>query len=521
MRPPSESQEPHALDRVGMRDPSPVPSFDRVARLAVRMIDATAARVSLLDGARVLLKGHACRDRPDPPRELPAAHSLAPLVVRRSERVVLEGRDLVAGPGGREGAEYRAAVGLPLFTREGEAVGALVVLDRRERTWTDADLWFLEELAASVSAEIVLRQEIAERDQVSDTCREGDHRYRLIVEGSRQVFFYTHDSEGRFTYLSPSVAEVLGYSADELVGRPYASLLTGHPTDRAVHERTAAGLESGVSPAPYVATVRHRDGRRLVLEIVESPVRRGGVGAIHGFARDVTQRVEAEEALRESEERFRQLAEHVREVFWIYDPAAAELAYLSPLYDEVWGRSREAALADPDRCTEAIHPEDRLRATHAMRRDLVAGMDQTFRIVRPDGSQRWIRARSFPVPAEDGEIRRVVGVMEDVTEWRSLVRRLRDSEAGAATGGPPTRAVVELAADVPEIGGRKGDLLVLNDSSPDEFGLYRTALRAELPRAIQEELARLTGSPASGSPEGPTGAPGSPPGRGPHLWLVP
>jgi len=137
--------------------------------------------------------------------------------------------------------------------------------------------------------------DVSERVDAEREIRESEERFRLIVEGSREVFFYIHDREGRFEYLSPSIREVLGYSPEELVGRSYEEILDEEqPGD--VRRLTDRALLEGKRQPPYPTVVRHRDGRRRTLEIVETPLLEdGAVLGMRGFARDITARIEAEE----------------------------------------------------------------------------------------------------------------------------------------------------------------------------------------------------------------------------------
>lgn len=126
------------------------------------------------------------------------------------------------------------------------------------------------------------------------------------------------------------------------------------------------------------------------------------------------------------EQRFRQLAESIREVFWLTNPTKNEMIYVSPVYEQVWGRTCASLYAAPTEWLEAIHPDDRGRvAQAAMTQQAVGTYDETYRIVRPDGSVRWIRDRAFPIRGDQGEVYRIAGLAEDVTETRATTETLR------------------------------------------------------------------------------------------------
>jgi two-component system, cell cycle sensor histidine kinase and response regulator CckA len=142
------------------------------------------------------------------------------------------------------------------------------------------------------------------------------------------------------------------------------------------------------------------------------------------------QRLQAEEALRESEERFRQLAENITEsVFWMSDPNAMQMLYVSPAYERIWGLSCESLYSNAQDWIEAIHPDDRERIqANFFAQSLLGNYDEEYRILRPDGSMRWIRDRSFPIQDRDGVPYRAVGFAEDITNRKSTEAMLRRTE---------------------------------------------------------------------------------------------
>lgn len=142
-----------------------------------------------------------------------------------------------------------------------------------------------------------------------------------------------------------------------------------------------------------------------------------------------------ERALRESEMRFRQLAENIGAVFFMTEGTTesnpGRLLYVSPAYERIWGCPREALYEQPRLWMEAVHPDDRNQVEEALRGISRGEFDEEFRIVRPDGEVRWVRSRAFPVYNENGEPYRNAGLAEDVTERRLADQELRRAKQAA------------------------------------------------------------------------------------------
>lgn len=158
------------------------------------------------------------------------------------------------------------------------------------------------------------------------------------------------------------------------------------------------------------------------------------------LAVEVWERRRAESALRESEARFRELAETVEEAFWITDPAKNQMLYISPAYERIWGRTCASLYESPRAWQEAIHPDDQARILLAAETKQTLGdYDETYRILRPDGTVRWIHDRAFPVRSAAGETIRIVGTAMDVTEReqhaRLALRAQRLESIGTLAGG--------------------------------------------------------------------------------------
>jgi PAS domain S-box-containing protein len=169
----------------------------------------------------------------------------------------------------------------------------------------------------------------------------------------------------------------------------------------------------------------------------------------------VEQRQAYEAALREQEERFRQLAENIDEVFWMTDPVTETTLYVSPAFEHIWERSCQALHDRPETWLEAIHEEDRARVAEAARHQAEGGYQEEYRIVRPDGTMRIVMDRAFPVRNARGEVYRVAGVAVDVTHMRQMeidlrerVKELRALYRILELTADPTRPTDEICRDV-------------------------------------------------------------------------
>jgi PAS domain S-box-containing protein len=152
-----------------------------------------------------------------------------------------------------------------------------------------------------------------------------------------------------------------------------------------------------------------------------------------GMAAQIAERKRAEVVLRESEERFQQIAQHLCEVPWVRSPRDQRFIYLSPSFDRVWGRPSESVSRDAETWLQTIHDEDRQRmASTLSEKGLQGGYDEEYRIVRPDGEVRWIRERAFGIRNDRGEVESIVGVSEDVTRDKRAEEKLQELEAKLA-----------------------------------------------------------------------------------------
>ncbi|WP_447968227.1 chemotaxis protein CheB [Nitrospira sp. M1] len=152
------------------------------------------------------------------------------------------------------------------------------------------------------------------------------------------------------------------------------------------------------------------------------------VGAVLMFI-DKTADLLAEQALRESEGRFRQITEHIHDVFWVADSTGKTIQYVSPAYEKIWGRSCQSLYDRGLDWIDAIHPEDRAGTQHAFFDKAANGtFSQDFRIIQPDGTVRWIWDQAFPVSDAEGRVVRLVGIAKDITDRKQAEAAIREHE---------------------------------------------------------------------------------------------
>jgi len=143
---------------------------------------------------------------------------------------------------------------------------------------------------------------------------------------------------------------------------------------------------------------------------------------------EIKEKNKAEAALKDSETLFRQLAENIRDVFFIMEPENQKINYLSPTYEQVWGYSLKSAYENPRSLFEHIHPDDKNNVNDILRVSKRSGvLTNSYRIIRPDGKIKWVRVRAFPILDENEKLNRIAGVAEDITISKQYEQRLESS----------------------------------------------------------------------------------------------
>lgn len=261
--------------------------------------------------------------------------------------------------------------------------------------------------------------DITERKRAEEALRESERQYRDLVENSEGLIC-THALDGTLLSINPAAARALGYRPENMVGHNLSEFLApavrqqfGRYLERVQREASMQGLLRLVSRTGEERILAYHNTLR------EEPNR---APYILGHAQDITERKRAEEALRASEERYRIVSQSISDYafsFRIEEDGTVFLEWLTESFTKITGYAIEEFLGKPNPWNKYIHPDDLERINKTIR-TLSPGVATSyeFRIVRRDGSVRWIHSYAQPMFDERGHLSRICGAARDITEHK-------------------------------------------------------------------------------------------------------
>ena len=272
-------------------------------------------------------------------------------------------------------------------------------------------------------------QDITAHKQAESRWRESETRMRSIFESAIEGIVVI-DERGRIESANAAVLHLLGYEAHEFIGQNITLIMPSpyrECHDHYLARYLATGKRAIIGIGRDVPAVR-KDGTQLDVHLAVSEMHIGTSKKYTGMIRDVSERKRMEEAVRESEERFRQLAESIDAVFWLTTPDKSQVLYVSRAFETIWECPREMLYSNPLYWLDHIHPEDQKRVSVAAACQAYLPYDEEYRIITTTGKTRWIRDRSFTIKDANGKTYRIAGIAQDITEAKRLEAQLRASE---------------------------------------------------------------------------------------------
>ena len=275
-------------------------------------------------------------------------------------------------------------------------------------------------------------EDITERRHAERAARASIDRLTMALEGANEGLWDFDLVNGRAVFNAP-YARVLALAENQASMSMQEFYNRVNPEDM---PRLIAALKAHVQGKTGIYEAEYRlkvNGQwRWVLDrgrVAERDVSGRAVRLV-GVHIDISVRKHIEEALQQSEIKFRQVAENMREVFWLRDRSTRNFIYISPAFSEIWGQSAEALYENPNLFIESIHPEDLSRVFTSQKNLLDNGRDlqEEFRVIHPSGKIFWVWSRAYPIYNETGEYYRIAGFLENVTERKLTDLSLQESE---------------------------------------------------------------------------------------------
>jgi diguanylate cyclase (GGDEF)-like protein/PAS domain S-box-containing protein len=273
-------------------------------------------------------------------------------------------------------------------------------------------------------ARMLLVNDVTEQRRAQEALRDSEEQLRAMFNQA-SVGITISALDMHYVQVNDKYCDVVGYSRDELLRMSVRDVNLEENMEDATDYRRK--LFSGeIRSSAREKQLRCKDGSRVWVSMATSVIRdeNGAPKYFISVIEDVSERKRAEAALRESEEQFHQLANNIPQIFWICDARQKEMIYVSPAYAHVTGQPIDALREDARRWLEAVHEEDRERVRSARIAAANGKYDEVFRVVRPDGTIRWVRDRAFPIHNAQGKVYRIAGIAEDITDMRESEERL-------------------------------------------------------------------------------------------------
>jgi PAS domain S-box-containing protein len=260
--------------------------------------------------------------------------------------------------------------------------------------------------------------------------KQSEERFRRISSLTSDISYSCTKSNNAaysIDWIMGAVEQITGHSEDDVKALGCWRDLV-FDEDLPIFDSKVIGLAPGTS-ASCELRLAHNTGKVVwVASFAECALDKWSPDSLrlYGALVDITERKLAEEALAETNKRYRLIAETIHDCFWMATPDIGKIVYVSPAYEKIWGRSCESLYESPTSFIDAIHSDDRDQVIHVLdqHRSEVTSWNAIYRIVWPDGSIRWIEDRGFPVLDENGKWYLNIGVATDITERKRAEEEL-------------------------------------------------------------------------------------------------
>lgn len=323
-------------------------------------------------------------------------------------------------------------------------------------------------------------REIAERQKMEAALRKSEEKYRLLFSNELDAVVLFDVETGRFLDVNAAFEELYGYNRTEALQLTVADISTEPAQSQAAIELANSTGKARI----HLRWHRQKNGVVFPVELCLARFHWNNQVVMCMVARDITDQQRAESALRDSEERFRQIAETIRDVFWVAKIDFTQILYVSPAYETIWKRPRASLYEQHTSFIEAIHPNDKNQALSIVEAQRNTGFSHEYRIVQPDGSIRWIWERAFPVYDDNGKPYRLVGLSQDITDRKLSEEALRLADFSFDCSAV---AAIWVGSDARILRVNRGTCQMLGYSCEELRSMYIYELDPNFPQEIWSE----------------------------------
>ncbi|MEH1824977.1 MAG: PAS domain S-box protein [Nostoc sp.] len=328
-----------------------------------------------------------------------------------------------------------------------------------------------ERTAELVMSNVLLQQEIIERQRAEVALRQSENLYRQLVESQTDIIIRI-DLQGQITFANMAACQTFGWKQDEFLGQSFLQFFHSDDLPLVVESMTVLESSSHLLTDCERRSLTVNGIRWFQWNAIAIHDDKGEVIEIQGVARDITEqkaalheRQLAEAALSESEEKFRTFAENTHATIWIGSADSFQPLYISPAYEKIWGQSSQGLFEQPTSWLDTVHPDDRDRAAQSIEQ-LLSGsqsISAEYRILRPDGSVRWIWNRGFAVYDDQGKVNYYGGIAEDITERKLAEQKISEQAA-----------LLDIATDAILVRDFQSQILFWNQGAERMYGWLST-----------------------------------------------
>lgn len=321
----------------------------------------------------------------------------------------------------------------------------------------------------------------------------GEGKYRSILETMEEAYFET-DLKGSFLFFNPAMCRIVGYEPDELMGMNFRAISTPESA-KSIFSHYREASVTGVNPGTVIAEITRKDGTRRMVELSASLLRgaEGEPAGFRGIGRDVTERLQTQQSLRESEKRYRLLTENLTDVIWVLDMQLKHV-YVSPSVENLRGFTPEEAMKQS--MEEILTPDSHRKALDILTRELSLetggqrhqrGWTQNLEVemLRKDGSTIWTEVKISLLFDELNRPQEILGITRDISDRKKAEEALKKSEEYY-------RAIFEHTATANMILAEDMTVLSVNANFEKTMGYSKQEIENKMPWTkfvVDEDLA--------------------------------